>query len=66
VNQLLSVVLAFAFLLGIGIFNLAAGIGNLRKRNRSKWVGILRLLLALVLFLLAFWLQRRLYGSSPK
>lgn len=54
-NQNLGTSLAFLFLIGIGLFSLALGISNVRKRNRSRIAGWLRILLALILFSTAIW-----------
>jgi hypothetical protein len=66
VNQTLGTALAFAFLVGVGIFSLVLGVSDLRKGSRGTSWGWLRILLALLLFGIAVWFFRQLtQGSYP-
>ncbi len=50
-NQIYGGGLALVFLIGIGLFNIILGILWIRKRNRSKVWGAVRLILGVLLII---------------
>ncbi len=59
-NQTLGMNLALIFLGAVGVFNIALGTSEIRKRNRNHLVGWLRVALGGVLLATSVWFYRKL------
>jgi hypothetical protein len=61
VNQALGTVLAAIALLAIGSVNVAGGVSNVRKQNRSRLAAWARIFVGLFLLVAALWFRSNLH-----